>query len=94
MFVTHLKCCKNYDCDIMCWQAHSITATFYSCTTLPMTDFHDFFHAVNIEIKQQQYCNTVCQQLNSDHFTQHMTSQTWQLQRLFLNYSFTFNTYM
>ena len=54
--------------------------------------FRNCFHAVNIAIKQQQYCNTVRPQLNSDRFTQHMTSQTWRIKRLFLNYSFTFNT--
>ena len=50
--------------------------------------FRNCFHAVNIAIKQQQYCNTVRPQLNSDRFTQHMTSQTWWLKRLLLNYSF------
>ena len=54
--------------------------------------FRNCFHAVNIAIKQQQYCNTVRPQLSSDRFTQHMTSQTWRLKRLFLNYSFAFNT--
>ena len=46
--------------------------------------FMNFFHAVNIAIKQQQYCNTVRLQLSSDRFTQHMTSQTWRLKRLLL----------
>ena len=54
--------------------------------------FVNFFHAVNIAIKQQQYCNTVRPQLNCDRFTKHMTSQTWRLKRLFLKYSFAFNT--
>ena len=59
-----------------------------------MTDFQKFFHAVNIHvaIKQQQYYNTVRPQLNSDRFTQHMTSQTWRLKKLFLNEYFAFNT--
>ena len=39
----------------------------------------NIFHAVNIAIKQQQYCNTFWPQLGPDHFTQHMTSQTWRL---------------
>ena len=53
--------------------------------------FRNFFHAVNIAIKQQQYCNKVRPQLSSDRFTQHMSSQTWRLERLFLNESFAFN---
>ena len=61
---------------------------FHSCTTLSMTDFRELLHAVKIAIKQQQYCNTVRPQLNSDRFTQHMTSQTWRLKRLFLNFAF------
>ena len=47
----------------------------------------DVFHAVNIAIKQQQYCNTVRPQLSSDRLTQHMTSQTWRLERLSINES-------
>ena len=55
--------------------------------------FRNFFQAVNTVIKQQQYCNTVQPQLNSERFTQHMTSQTWRLKRLFWNESFAFNTH-
>ena len=47
---------------------------FLLLSTLPMTDFQKIFHAVDIAIKQQQYCKTVRPQPNSDHFTQHMTS--------------------
>ena len=91
MFVTHFKRCKTDDRDVMCWKTHDVTVTFHSCTTFLMTtDFHDFFHAVNMAIKQQQYCNTVRPQLNSYSFTQRMTSQTWRLKRLFLNHSFSF----
>ena len=54
--------------------------------------FRNCFNAVKIAIKQQQYCNTVRPQLNSDRFIHHMTSQTWRLKILFLNDSFVFNT--
>ena len=54
--------------------------------------FRKCFHAGNIAIKQQQYCNTVRPQLSCDHFTHHMTSQTWWLKKHFLNDSFASNT--
>ena len=50
----------------------------------PWLIFMNVFYAANIAIKQQYY-NTVRPQLNSDRFTQHITSQTWRLKRLFLN---------
>ena len=53
--------------DLLPWRQNALG------TTLPMPDFPDFFI-----IKQQQYCNTVRPQLDSDRFThgQHMHDVT------------------
>ena len=60
------------------WRHGHFSLLYYR---LPITDFHKHFPCsqLNIAIKQQQYCNTVRPQLNSDRFTHHMTSQTWRL---------------
>ena len=58
-----------------------------------MTEFHELFPCSQYTVViKQQYCNTVEPKLNSDHFTQYIMSQTWQLKRLFFNYLFVFHT--
>ena len=70
-----------------CTGKHMTSLSFLTLVLpFPWLIFRNFFHTVNnTAIKQQQYCNTVRRQLNSDRLTQHMTSQTWRLKRLFLN---------
>ena len=50
------------------------------------------FYAVNIAIIQQQYCNTIRPQLNSDRFYHAHDVTNMATQKAFLNESFAFNT--
>ena len=77
--ISYCKLCKNT------WRHSCFLLLYY-----PSDDwFSETFSMQSIIIaikQQQQYCNMVSPHLNFDSFTQHMTSQTWRLKRLFLNY--------
>ena len=86
MLATHLKRCKNVLMTLTSCAGKYMTSLLFLLLSLVLPFqrliFRNVSPAVNIAIKQQQYCNTVQPQLNSDRFTQHMTSQTWRLKRL------------
>ena len=79
-------CCNKNYCNTFLNVAKMMTVT--SCVGKHMTSlsfltlvlpfrwliFRNFFHEVNIAIKQQQWRNTVRPHLNSDHFAWHVTS--------------------
>ena len=66
---------------------------FYPCTALLMTDFHELLPCSQYgDFTTTTICNIVRPQLDSDPFTQYMTSQKWRPKSLFFNVSFVVNT--